>query len=196
MAQKELPQGELEAKLGELEKKLSRLHKSYEQYFIGLDKMPPRTQRQDVVRLVHSMEQFHIRSTAHKFRLRALVQRFNSYKTYWNRVEREIETGTYKRHRLKADRNDARRKRRERHQAQPESEDLYEITDAEVVALEDGEDELQLLQVELEALDEAGAFDNYNTPKNSPQKTATSLDREPLSIRGSKSSTSCRCFCR
>lgn len=94
----ELTQAQIQAELDELENKLERLRVRYEQFFLGIEKIPPTTLRTDVVRIMRRIEQYQIRNTALKFRFRSMVQKFHSYSTYWNRTLREIENGTYRRH--------------------------------------------------------------------------------------------------
>ena len=96
---------EIEAKIGEFEKKLEVLRVRYEQYFMGIEKVAPAMLRMDVTRIMRDLEQMKIKNTSLKFRLRQGVQKFTSYSTYWNRVMREIEEGTYKKHVDKAKRN-------------------------------------------------------------------------------------------
>lgn len=38
-----------------------------------------------------------MRNTGARFRFQTLVQRFTSYQTYWNRILRQMEEGTYRR---------------------------------------------------------------------------------------------------
>ncbi|MFU8804639.1 MAG: MXAN_5187 C-terminal domain-containing protein [Bradymonadaceae bacterium] len=108
-----LNSSEIDALLNELEKRLNNLRVRYEQYFMGVDRMPPEQPRKDVVRMFFDLEQAFIRNTAQKFRLRSLVQRFNTYKNYWNRITRQIEEGTFKRDMNRAQRNQDRREARE-----------------------------------------------------------------------------------
>lgn len=140
---------EVEATLNQLEQKLQRLRSLYEQYFMGIERIPPHTARKEVVRLIHRLEQTHIRNTALRFRQRSLTQRFNSYKSYWNRVEKQIEEGTYKRDRQRAQRN------AERQASMQRDEDGAHVIDLELEEVES----LQDFQRELEELDAAGAFD-------------------------------------
>jgi hypothetical protein len=151
MAREELEQQQVEALINELEQKMQRLRALYEQYFMGIERTPPRTARKEVVRLIRRAENVAVRNTAVKFKIRSLVQRFNSYKSYWNRVERQIEEGTYKRDVRRAQRNQKRRDRREKMR-----DDVMELD----VELEDVS--LQELQAELEELDQAGAFDSLD----------------------------------
>lgn len=99
----------LEQEITELEQKLDRLRVLYEQYFLGIEKIPPSNLQRDVVRIIREIGNYHIRNTTHKFRYVALVQRFNVHRAYWVRNVREIENGTYKRHRFKIERRELAR---------------------------------------------------------------------------------------
>ena len=103
---------EVEAKVDEFAQKLEILRVRYEQYFIGVEKVPPVTLRMDVARIMRELEQMKVRNTALKFKIRTNVQKFVSYSTYWNRTLREIEDGTYKRHVDKAKRQQAEQERK------------------------------------------------------------------------------------
>ncbi|MBQ4358720.1 MAG: hypothetical protein II767_00520, partial [Proteobacteria bacterium] len=96
---------EIEAKVEEFTQKLETLRVRYEQYFIGTEKKAPVQLRMDVARLIRDLEHANIRNTALKFKVTQCIQKFTSYSTYWNRVLREIEDGTYKRHLDRAKRN-------------------------------------------------------------------------------------------
>ncbi|RAL22320.1 hypothetical protein DL240_10750 [Lujinxingia litoralis] len=108
-----LSPSEIDAMLNNLERQIDRLRVLYERYFNGVDRRPPTHQRQEIVRLSFELEHTFINNTAQKFRLRALVQRFQTFKTYWDRTLRQIEEGTYKRDRNKAERRQERRAERE-----------------------------------------------------------------------------------
>ncbi|MCC6748983.1 MAG: hypothetical protein IT371_15090 [Deltaproteobacteria bacterium] len=88
---------EVEAAVDELQRKLDRLRVLYEQYFMGIEKREPSTLLKDVVRILHLLDQQNIRNTGLRFRHRTLLQKFNSFRTYWNRTVRAIEAGTYHR---------------------------------------------------------------------------------------------------
>lgn len=152
-----LENNEIESLLNELETKMGRLRSLYEQYFMGIERIPPATARKEVFRLIRRAEGIYVRNTAQKFRLRSLVQRFNSYKAYWNRVEKQIEEGTYERDIRRAQRNKART---EREQDRDGGLPILDIDLEEVGDLQD-------LQAELEELDAAGAFDGYSSKKES-----------------------------
>ena len=87
----------IEGLIKELELKLERLKVVYEQYFMGIERREPLVLKKDVVRVMRSLDQVKIRNTGLKFRLRMIVQRYNSYKTYWGRTIRAIDNGTYHR---------------------------------------------------------------------------------------------------
>jgi hypothetical protein len=45
-----------------------------------------------------------IRNTGKRFKLQTIIMRYNTFQQYWQRICREIENGTYKRHLARADR--------------------------------------------------------------------------------------------
>jgi hypothetical protein len=90
--------------LKELEIKIERLKVLYEQYFMGIEKMEPQVARKEVTRVMLGLQQQYIRNTAMRFKFNTMLQKWNIYITYWNRVLREIENGTYVRHLQKAKR--------------------------------------------------------------------------------------------
>lgn len=89
---------EIEEHVNELETRIDRLRALYEQYFMGIEKMEPHVPRKDVDRRIQVIRREQIRNTALRFRFQMILQRYNTYQTYWIRVCREIEEGTYKRH--------------------------------------------------------------------------------------------------
>ena len=95
---------DLEKRIGELEIAVDRLRSLYEQYFVGLEKIEPGVLRKDVDRRVYALRKEQIRNTALRFRFQTVLQRYNTYQTHWQRICREIENGTYKRHLLRAQR--------------------------------------------------------------------------------------------
>jgi len=97
MAREELDQEAVEAELDQLTRKMERLRVTYEQYFMGIEKMPPAHQQKDVVRILNRLSNANLKKTTHKFRLRSLTQKFSAQKSYWMRTMRQIESGTYRR---------------------------------------------------------------------------------------------------
>jgi hypothetical protein len=88
---------ELDLAIEELESRLERLRALYEQYFLGFEKVEPAVARKDVDRRIYVLRREKIRNTGKRFKLQTLIQRYNTFQQYWQRVCREIENGTYRR---------------------------------------------------------------------------------------------------
>lgn len=142
---------EIDAMLNEFEQRLDTLRVRYEQYFIGVDRLPPDQMRKDVVRLMFQIEHTFVRNTAQKFRVRSLVQRFSSYKNYWDRVLRQIEEGTYERSLLKA------KRRNERHSG-PSLGSQQQAVELDLDEFDDAPD-LAALQSQYDDMDRQGQLD-------------------------------------
>lgn len=84
---------ELEAATQEVDK----LRVQYEQFFLGIEKREPIAKRNDVARRLRQSNLTRSQSSVTRFRFNALQQRFITYSTYWERIVREIEAGTFKR---------------------------------------------------------------------------------------------------
>jgi hypothetical protein len=97
------------ARLEELERKLERLRALHEAFFLGAERRPPQTPRQEMNRLMLEMQHQSIRNAGLRFRFQALSARWTLLTTYWNRTLREIESGTYRRDLQKAYRRIAAR---------------------------------------------------------------------------------------
>jgi hypothetical protein len=95
---------ELDIALEELEVRLERLRALYEQYFLGFEKIEPSVARKDVDRRIYLLRREKIRNTGKRFKLQTIIQRYNTFQQYWQRICREIENGTYRRHVLRAER--------------------------------------------------------------------------------------------
>ncbi len=99
-----MEQLEVEKLVGELELGVDRLRSLYEQYFMGIEKLEPTVPRKDVDRRIHVLRKEQIRNTALRFRFLMILQRYNTYQSHWQRICREIENGTFKRHMMRAQR--------------------------------------------------------------------------------------------
>ncbi len=102
MATQEQPTLDVGEFLEELELKVDRLRALYDQYFMGIEKIEPLVQRKDVDRRIYQMRREQIRNTALRFKFNMIVQRFTTFATYWQRVARQIEEGTYRRDLMRA----------------------------------------------------------------------------------------------
>jgi hypothetical protein len=80
---------------------LNELVIKYEQYFIGLEKREPLKLLNDVESLGRKYLNTQIVNTMLKFKFNTTLARLNSYKQYWNRINRLIEDGKYSRERFK-----------------------------------------------------------------------------------------------
>lgn len=87
--------------IASLEQKLIQLKTSYEQYFLGYQKIAPENLRLEVEKLIRLLTGQRITNTGLNFRLNAVASKFNSYRTYWDRTLREIEEGRYVRDKFK-----------------------------------------------------------------------------------------------
>src|SRR5580698_5796978 len=81
----------------ELESRVERLRALYEMYFMGIEKIEPAVARKDVDRRFYVLRRTQLRNTALRFRFLNVLLRYNTYQTYWQRISRKIEEGTYKR---------------------------------------------------------------------------------------------------
>jgi hypothetical protein len=88
--------------LDDLALRIERVKVLYEQYFMGIEKIEPQVARKDIARNMLVLQQQYIRNTGLRFRFNTMLQKWNIYVTYWNRILREIENGTYVRHIQKA----------------------------------------------------------------------------------------------
>lgn len=95
---------EIDIQIHELENRIDRLRALYEQYFMGFERTEPAVPRKDVERRIHDLRKVRFNNTAKRFKFQTLIQRYNTMQQYWGRICREIEHGTYKRHKLKAER--------------------------------------------------------------------------------------------
>ena len=99
-----------------LENKLLQLKLDYDQYFLGSRPREPVMLRGEVQKLIAMYSNQAIQNTAMRFKFGSICSRYQAFKRQWNEVLRQIEAGTYSRHRFKADLHD-----RERHPgAEPE----------------------------------------------------------------------------
>lgn len=121
---------EIEKSVGDLEVAVDRLRSLYEQYFMGIEKLEPTVPRKDVDRRIYALRKEQIRNTAQRFRFQMILQRYNVYQTHWQRICREIENGTYKRHLLKAERrfgDDGQTRKRRSDLPPPDAKPSYDL---------------------------------------------------------------------
>ncbi len=93
-----------------LENKMLQLKLDYDQYFLGSRPREPVVLRSEVQKLINIYSNQAIQNTAMRFKFGTICSRYQAFKRQWTEVLRQIEQGTYTRHRFKADLHD-----RERH---------------------------------------------------------------------------------
>ncbi len=94
----------LDQAIRELESRIDRLRALYEQYFMGVERIEPHVARKDVEKRIAELRKAKFQNTAKRFKFQTLVQRYNTMQQYWTRTCREIENGTYRRQKLRAER--------------------------------------------------------------------------------------------
>jgi hypothetical protein len=105
---------EFEIMLSDAEIQLSRIKHLYEQWFQGIERIEPQIPRKQFDRALHALRKEQPRNTAIRFRFQTLIQRYTTLQTYWRRIGRQIEEGTYRRDLLRARRRrEAGREERE-----------------------------------------------------------------------------------
>jgi hypothetical protein len=95
-------QAEIETLVTELEGRIDRLRSLYDMYFMGIERLEPLVPRKDVERRMAVLRKEQIRNTGLRFKFNVIIQRFNTYQTYWLRISRQIEQGTYRRDVMRA----------------------------------------------------------------------------------------------
>jgi hypothetical protein len=107
---------EFEITLSDAEVQLSRIKHLYEQWFQGIERIEPQIPRKQFTRTLNVLQKAQPRNTALRFRYQTLIQRYTTLQTYWRRIGRQIEEGTYRRDLLRA------RRRREAARAEREQD--------------------------------------------------------------------------
>jgi hypothetical protein len=90
--------------LEDLETGIERLRAEYQKYFLGVERQAPAKLHTTVQRQLRDLETTRPRATALKFRLGGLRSRYVTYNHYWTRILNQIENGTFRRDRLRAQR--------------------------------------------------------------------------------------------
>jgi len=86
---------DVRVELHELEKKIELLKVDYEQFFLGMVPFPPDKLHLEVRNLIRRLKKAPFKNAQMNFALRTLENRYQTYNTYWNRVNRQREDGTY-----------------------------------------------------------------------------------------------------
>lgn len=79
--------------LDTLEEEIRKLKSRYDQFFTGIQKMPPLTDRRRVESMIHELNKQKMRENSRRFRFNTLSARFNQLRELWGRKMREREEG-------------------------------------------------------------------------------------------------------
>src|SRR5712691_597673 len=79
--------------MDKLEEDIRKVKNKYDQFFSGIQKMPPMTERRAVDLMIHEMNKQKMRDNARRFRFNTLTARWNQYREMWGRKIREREEG-------------------------------------------------------------------------------------------------------
>lgn len=104
---------QFDARLGDLESEITRLRAIYEQWFQGIERVPPVRMREKLDRQVRQLRREAPNNTALRFKYQTIFQRWITFTQYWDRITRRIEEGTYHRDVKRARRRRAAIERRE-----------------------------------------------------------------------------------
>ncbi len=85
-----------------IEAQLAELRSTYEQYFLGVERVPPSKQAADLKKRIQKLQGAFVKQTATKFRIQALQSKYLTYERLWARTLQEMENGTYRRDLFKA----------------------------------------------------------------------------------------------
>ena len=88
--------------IAELDRKVKQLKLDYERYFLGLRPREPVQLRGDVDKTLTLLSSKPIQNTALRFRYASICSRYQAFKRQWGETLRQMEAGTYTRHRFKA----------------------------------------------------------------------------------------------
>lgn len=98
------PERNVEGEIAAYEAAIEQCRVAYERYFAGLERREPQDLRKRCEALARSFPEGSIRNSGLKFRLQTARQKWTTYTQHWARVVRQIEEGTYKRDRDRAER--------------------------------------------------------------------------------------------
>jgi hypothetical protein len=79
--------------LEKLEEDIRRLKNKYDQFFAGIQKMPPTQERRNIDVFIHEQSKQKIRDNTRRFRFNTLLTRYNQLRENWGRRMREREEG-------------------------------------------------------------------------------------------------------
>ena len=85
-----------EKELRSLEQRLEKLRVDFDQFFMGIVKVPPVDKRDKLQRDLRFSDLRKANNTALRFRFQNLRQKLTTMNTYWERTMRQREDGTFR----------------------------------------------------------------------------------------------------
>jgi hypothetical protein len=79
--------------LDKLEEDIRRLKTRYDQFFTGINKVPPSFERHQVESYIHELSKQKMRDNTRRFRFNTILSRYNQFREMWGRRMREREEG-------------------------------------------------------------------------------------------------------
>jgi hypothetical protein len=79
--------------IDKLEEDIRKLKNKFDQFFAGIQKMPPTTDRRNLEASIHELSKQNFRDNTRRFRFNTLLTRYNQYREMWARRMREREEG-------------------------------------------------------------------------------------------------------
>jgi hypothetical protein len=79
--------------LDKLEEDIRRLKNKYDQFFNGIQKLPPSFERNQLEAMIHEISKQKMRDNTRRFRFSTILSRYNQYREMWGRKMREREEG-------------------------------------------------------------------------------------------------------
>lgn len=87
-----------------LEVKLNQLKLDYERYFLGTRPREPVMLRGEVQKVITFYSNTAIQNTAQRFKFSSLCSRYQAFKRRWDETLRQMEDGSYSRHKFRVER--------------------------------------------------------------------------------------------
>src|SRR5437588_63237 len=82
-----------EEEVDKLEEDIRRVKNKYDQFFAGIQKIPPLQERRNIEIYIYELGKQKMRENARRFRFNQLLSRYNQYRELWGRKIREREEG-------------------------------------------------------------------------------------------------------
>ncbi|MEO6260276.1 MAG: MXAN_5187 C-terminal domain-containing protein [Thermoanaerobaculia bacterium] len=82
-----------DTELDTLEEDIRKLKNKYDQFFAGIQRVPPSQERRNVETSIYEIGKIKMRDNTRRFRYNQLLSRYNQYRELWGRRMREREEG-------------------------------------------------------------------------------------------------------